>query len=132
MPRRLTMAVLLISAAASITCSPTAEGPLDPDADSKLRAACPAIAHSCPSGCALVGAHPVDRQNACLLPLQTWGCTPEGLIGLPAIGCSVTPDGTVWVSMDYRLHPLGRHCTTEESSAILFSSCSQAADSPGK
>ena len=124
MRRSLTMASLLIAAATSFTWSPTAEGPLDPDADSKLGAACPALARSCPSGCAPAGAHPLDRQSACLLPFQAWGCRPEGLIGPPAIGCSVTPDGTIWVSMDNSLHPLGRRCTTEEYGAIGFSSCS--------
>jgi hypothetical protein len=124
MRRSLTMTALLIAAATSFTCSPTAEGPLDPDADSKLAAACPALAHSCPSGCQPAGARPMDRQTSCLLPFQAWGCEPAGLIGPPSIGCSVTRDGTIWVSTDSHVHPLGRFCTPEEYSAIRFSSCS--------
>ena len=124
MRRSFTMAALLIGAATSFTCSPTAEDPLVRDADSKLGAVCPALASRCPSGCQPAGARPMDRQTSCLLPFHAWGCEPAGLIGPPSIGCSVTPDGTIWVSTDSHTHPLGRHCTTEEWNAIGYTGCS--------
>ena len=120
--RSLTMATLLMAAGTLSCSSPASDPPLQTKPDPI--ASCPALASSCPAGCVPVGARPLDREKACLLPLQAWGCAAEGLIGLPAIGCSVTPDGTIWVSVDYRLHPLGRPCTSEEYKEIGYSACS--------
>src|SRR5262245_14312838 len=123
MPRSTTLATLLMTA--TLGCSASApDDPLvrDPDPIGKT---CPALATSCPSGCAPAGAFPLDREKACLLPFQAWGCQPAGLIGPPAIGCSVAPDGAVWVAMAFHIHPQGRYCTAEEYRALAsFSRCS--------
>ena len=122
MPRPLTMAAFVIGAA-TLACSaaPTADESLSRDV-SQLRAACPAIAATCPAGCFLVGAYTVDRQNACLQPFQAWGCSAVE-VGPPALFCSVSPDGTIWISMENRSHPQGRSCTDEERKALSFSKC---------
>jgi hypothetical protein len=36
------------------------------------------------------------------------------MVGPPAVACSVTPDGTVWISLENRRHPAGRACSADE------------------
>jgi hypothetical protein len=79
-----------------------------------VAASCPAVASSCGAGCFPVKLHPVDPATNCLLPLQTVGCSPFDTIGPPGVVCSVTVDGTVWISLEARLHPAGRFCSSEE------------------
>ena len=123
MPGRLTKAGLLAAAALTLSCAgaPASDEPVLPKTN--LAAACPALASRCPAGCEPAGAHPRDVQNQCSLPFQAWGCEPEGLIGPPAIACTVTPDGTIWISNDNSHHPLGRRCNHEEWKAADFTAC---------
>jgi hypothetical protein len=121
MPGWLTKAGLLAAAALTLSC--VAERTDDPLLPKTLAAACPALASTCPAGCEPAGAHPRDVQNQCSLPFQAWGCEPEGFVGPPAIACTVTPDGTVWISNDNSHHPLGRRCNDEEWKAGPFPAC---------
>jgi hypothetical protein len=84
---------------------------------------CPAVATACPRGCYAVQAHPVDGANRCLQARRTFGCSPFDTVGPPAVTCSVSPDSTVWVSFEARLHPQGRLCTDREQEALGYPRC---------
>ena len=91
---------------------------------STAAASCPALATACPRGCFALEAHPVDPRKGCLLARQAFGCSPFETTGPPAVTCSVSPDETIWISFEARLHPQGRHCTAAEQQAIAYPRCS--------
>lgn len=90
---------------------------------STAAASCPVLATACPRGCFALEAHPVDLRNGCLLARQAFGCSPFDTIGPPAVTCSVSPDETIWISFEARLHPRGRLCTAAEQEALAYPRC---------
>ena len=84
---------------------------------------CPAVAMACSGGCFALQAHPVDRAHRCLLPRQTFGCSPFDTIGPPGVACSVAPDETIWISFDARQYPRGRPCSGPEQEAVEYLRC---------
>ena len=124
MTRRLVLSAAV--AALSLGCAPDrAPDETVTSEASRLDAsvACPVVATSCRGGCFAVGAHPVDRRNQCLRARQTFGCSPFDTVGPPTVTCSVSPDGTVWVSFEARAHPQGRICDAQEQEATSYPRC---------
>ena len=125
MSRSLTMAALM-AAGTLLSCSSarlTDDSRTEDAAGLEAGSGCPLLAASCPAGCYPIGGEPVDVKNACLLAPQKWGCSGVE-VGPPYMECTVTPDGTIWVSRDARRHPRGRPCTFEETAAITHPTCS--------
>ena len=110
-------------AVATLGC--VGSNPSESSSNTRSRASvCPVLATACGAGCYPVRLEPVDVAGACLLPPQTVGCTSFGGVGSPAMGCSVTPDGTIWISRANAYHPAGRVCTKDEWPFVSVPVCS--------
>ena len=59
----------------------------------------------------------VDRARMCLGPIESTPCYPTS--GPAKLVCSVAPSGTAYVSVDGRVYPGARACTTTEEAAYL-------------
>ena len=116
MARWRTMAALFVTTATLLSCSParlTEESRPDDPLVFEAGSHCPLFAGACPAGCYLVGGLAIDLQKGCRLGPQKWGCSAIQS-GPPAVICSITPEGVIWISLDGRLHPRGRYCTDAE------------------
>jgi hypothetical protein len=114
-----TLATFSIVTTALLSCSPariTEES--QPEIPSAFEAGshCPLFVDSCPAGCYLVGGQAIDLQKGCRLGYLSWGCSAMQF-GPPAVICSITPEGTLWISLDGRIHPRGRYCADAERRA---------------